>query len=166
MGNTQYFLLINNFDIHARSAKYHLSCNCDFVVSYSNIQRTNANIADNGDRTNSAIALPVVNQNPSQMFMIYISRVLNVMGLQIVKAWVINCSHVYGTTPSRCDIRLSNMSPGNKGCLSIRYVDPERLQLGLLHDWQFAFILWWSPKTWSLAWLCRQQNPHRCGHTW
>ena len=30
------------------------------------------------------------------------------MGLQIVIAWVINCLHVYETTPSRCDISLSN----------------------------------------------------------
>ena len=57
MGNTQHFLLINNVDLHARSAKYHLSCNCDCVVRYNNIQRTNAKIAGNGDHINSAVAL-------------------------------------------------------------------------------------------------------------
>ena len=70
--------------------------------------------------------------------MIYILRDLNVMGLQILKAWVINCSRVYEKTGSHCDISLSNVSPGNKGCLSIWHEDPERLQLGMLHDWQLA----------------------------
>ena len=57
MGNTQHFLLLNNVVLHARSAKYHLSCNCDCVVRYSNIQRANANIAGNGDHIDSAVAL-------------------------------------------------------------------------------------------------------------
>ena len=57
MGNTQHFLLINNVDLHARSAKYHLSCNCDCVVRYNNIQCANANIAGNGDHINSTVAL-------------------------------------------------------------------------------------------------------------
>ena len=90
---------------------------------------------------------------PSQMFMIYILRDFNVMGLQIVIAWGINCSHVYEMIQSRCDISLSNVSPGNKGCLSIWHVDPQRLQLGMLHDWQLASILWRNPNPWSLAWL-------------
>ena len=60
----------------ATECKYHLSCNCDFVVKYNNIQHANANIAGNGDHTNSAVAptkayksvkdypeLSVVNQN-------------------------------------------------------------------------------------------------------
>ena len=67
---------MNNVDIHARSAKYHLSCNCDFVVRYNNAQHANANIAGNGDHTNTDVAstkaytsvkdyleLSVVNQN-------------------------------------------------------------------------------------------------------
>ena len=57
MGNTQHFRLLNNVDRHARSAKYHLSCNCDCVVRYNNIQRANANIVGNGDHINSAVAL-------------------------------------------------------------------------------------------------------------
>ena len=95
---------------------------------------------------------------PSQMFVIYILRDLYVMGLQILIAWVINCSHVYEMTGSHCDISLSNMSPGNKGCLSIFHVDPERLQLEMLHERQLTSILWRSPNPWSLAWLCLQQK--------
>ena len=68
------FLLISNSDLHTRSAKYHLFCNCDCVVRYNNIQRANANIAGNGDHINFAVALTkayksdnleltVVNQN-------------------------------------------------------------------------------------------------------
>ena len=75
------------------------------------------------------------------MFMIYILGDLNIMGLQILIEWFINCSHVYEMPGSHCDISLSNVSPGNKGCLSIWHVDPERLQLGMLHDWQLASIL-------------------------
>ena len=45
----------NNVD-HLRSVEYHLSCNCDFVVRYNNIQRANAKIAGNGDHTNPAVA--------------------------------------------------------------------------------------------------------------
>ena len=174
MGNTQYFRLINNVDLHARLAKYHVSCNCDFVVRYNNIQCANANIAGNGDHMNSAVPLTkaykwdnleltVVNQNqgwPSQMFVIYILRDLNVMGLKILIAWVINCSHVYEMTGSHCDISLSNVSTGNKVYISIWHVDPERFQLGMLHDWQLASILWRSPNPWSLVWLCLQQNSH------
>ena len=74
MGNTQHFMLINNVDLSARSAKYHLSCNDDCVVTYNNIQHANANIAGNGGHINSAVALTkayksdnlvltVVNQN-------------------------------------------------------------------------------------------------------
>ena len=40
----------------ATECKYHISCNCDFVVRYNNIQHANANIAGNGDHTNSAVA--------------------------------------------------------------------------------------------------------------
>ena len=40
---------------HPRSVEYYLSSNCD-VVRYNNIQRANANIAGNGDHTNSAVA--------------------------------------------------------------------------------------------------------------
>ena len=65
MRNTQYFLLINKFDIYARSAKYYLSCNCNIVVRYNNIQRTNANIAGNGDRINSAVAPTEVSERLS-----------------------------------------------------------------------------------------------------
>ena len=57
----------------------------------------------------------------------YKLRDLNVMSLQIVIAWVINCSHVYEMTPRRCDIRVSNVSL--------------RSQLGMLHDWQLVSIL-------------------------
>ena len=156
-----------------RSAKYHLSCNCDCVVRYNSIQHAYANISGNGDHINSAVdlakayksdnlELTEVNQNhkiwwwPSQMFVIYILRDSNVMGLQILMAWVINCSHFHEMTGSHCDISLSNVSPGNKGCLSIWHVDPERLQLGMLHDWHLASILRRSPNPGSLAWLCLQ----------
>ena len=57
MGNTQHFLLINNVDLHARPARYHLSCNCDYVVRYNNIQSAITNITDNGEPINSAVAL-------------------------------------------------------------------------------------------------------------
>ena len=177
MDNIQPFKKIN-VD-HARSAQYHLSCNCDFVVRYNNIQRTNADIADNGDHTvaptkayrsvKDYLELTMVNQNqgwPSQMFMIHILRDLNVMGLQIVIAWVINCSQVYETTPRRCDITVSNVSLGNKGCHFIWHVDPERSQLGMLHDLELVSILGRRPNPCFLAWLCLQQNPHCCGHTW
>ena len=91
MGNTQHFLLINNVDLHARSAKYHLSCNCDCVVSYNNIQSANANIAGNGDHINSAVAptkayksdnleLTVVNQN--QVVTLSDVRDLHIKGLE------------------------------------------------------------------------------------
>ena len=56
MGNTQHFLLINNVDLHSRSAKHHLSRNCDFVVKYKNPISGNANIAGNSDHTNFAVA--------------------------------------------------------------------------------------------------------------
>ena len=69
---------------------------------------------------------------PSQMYVIYTLRDLNVMGLQILMAWVIKWSHVYETTPNSCEISLSNVSPGNKGCRSIWHVDLERSQLGIL----------------------------------
>ena len=55
MENTQYFLFINNIDLHARSAKNQLSCKCNFVVRYNNIQCVNANFAHNGDHINSAV---------------------------------------------------------------------------------------------------------------
>ena len=139
MGNTQHSLLINNVYLHARSAKYHISYNCDCVVRYNNIQSANANIAGNGDHINSAVALTKTYKSDNlELFVIYILRDLNVMGLQILIAWVINCSRVYEKTGSHCDISLSNASPGNKGCLSIWHEDPERLQLGMLHDWQLA----------------------------
>ena len=58
----------------------------------------------------------------------------------------------YETTPSCCDISLSNVIPGNKGCFFIWHVDPEISQLGMFHDWQLASILWRSRYPWSLAW--------------
>ena len=79
------------------------------------------------------------------MFVIYILRDLNVMCLEIIITSAINCTHVYETTPSLCDISLSNVSPGNIGCLYIWHVNRERSQLGMLHDWQLASIIWRSP---------------------
>ena len=56
MGNTQHFLLIDNVDLPARSAKHHLSRNCDLVVKYNSPMRGNANIAGNSDYTDFAVA--------------------------------------------------------------------------------------------------------------
>ena len=56
MENTQHFWLINNVELHARLAKYDLSCNCVFVVRYNNLKRANANISGNGDHTNPTVA--------------------------------------------------------------------------------------------------------------
>ena len=180
MDNIQQFK--KNVD-HARSAEYHLSCSCDFVVRYNNIQRANANIAGNGDHTNSAVAptkfyrsvkdyleVTMVNQNQG----VTLSDVhdLHIEGLERNESPNRNsvgykhCSHVYEMTPRNCNISVSIVSLGNKGCHFIWHVDPERSQLVLLHDWQPVSILRRSPKPCFLAWLCLQQNPHCCGHTW
>ena len=100
---------------------------------------TTSNIAGDGDHTNSAVApakayrwvkdyleLTMVNQNQAVTLSDvhdYKLRDLNVMNLQIVIAQ--NCSHVYKTTPRPCDIRVSYVSLGNKGCHFIWHVDPE-----------------------------------------
>ena len=51
MWDTQYFCLANNVDLHARSAKLHLSCYCDIVGRHSNLKYKNANVGGNGDHT-------------------------------------------------------------------------------------------------------------------
>ena len=92
-GDGEYttFLLMNSVDLHTRSMKYHLSCNCDCVVRYKNIQGANANIAGNGDHINSAVALTkayksdnleltVVNQN--QVVTLSDVRDLHIKGLE------------------------------------------------------------------------------------
>ena len=67
------------------------------------------------------------------------------MSLQIVIVWVINCSHVYEMTQRHCDISVSNVSLGNKDCHFTWHVNPERSQLGMLHDWQLVSILQEAP---------------------
>ena len=57
MGDTQYFCLVNNVDLHARSAKLHLSCYCDIVGRHSNLKYKNAKVGGNGDHTpNTTVA--------------------------------------------------------------------------------------------------------------
>ena len=51
MWDTQYFCLANNVDLHARSAKLHLSCYCDIVGRHSNLKYKNANVGGKGDHT-------------------------------------------------------------------------------------------------------------------
>ena len=166
----------------ATECKYHLSCNCDFVVRYNNIQHANANIAGNGDHTNSAVAptkayksvkdypeLSVVNQNQ----VVTISDVcdLHIKGLE----------RNGSPNPNRMGYKLltcftrrpqvvvtlafPTWSLETKAVF-IWHVDPEISQLGMFHDWQLASILWRSPYPWYLAWLCLQQHLHCCGHTW
>ena len=57
MWDTQYFCLVNNIDLHARSAKLHISCYCDIVDRHSNMKYKNAKVGGNGDHTpNTAVA--------------------------------------------------------------------------------------------------------------
>ena len=57
MGETQYIRLVNNVDLHARSAKLHLFCDCDLVGRYSNLKYKNAKVGGNADHTsNTAVA--------------------------------------------------------------------------------------------------------------
>ena len=49
--------LVNNVDLHARSAKLHLSCYCDIVGTHSNLKYENDNVGGNGNHTlNTAVA--------------------------------------------------------------------------------------------------------------
>ena len=49
MRDAQYFLLVYNFDLHARSAKFHLSCYCDIVGRHSKYK--SVKVGGNDDHT-------------------------------------------------------------------------------------------------------------------
>ena len=53
----KYFRLVNNVDLHERSAKLHLFCYCDIVGRHSDLKYKNAKVGGNGDHTsNTAVA--------------------------------------------------------------------------------------------------------------
>ena len=57
MWDIQYFRLVNNVDLHTRSAKSHLSCYCDIVGRHSNLKYKDAKVGGNGDHaSNTAVA--------------------------------------------------------------------------------------------------------------
>ena len=74
MLDTKYFHLVNNVELHARSAKLHLFCYCDIVGRHSDLKYKKAKVGGNGDHTavahmkayksvNDYRQLTLVNQN-------------------------------------------------------------------------------------------------------
>ena len=51
MWDTQYFRLVNDVDLQARSAKLHLFCYCDIVGRHCNLKYKNGKFGGNGDHT-------------------------------------------------------------------------------------------------------------------
>ena len=61
MRDTQYHRFVNDADLHARSAKFHLSYWCDIVGRHSNHKYKNPTVGGNGDHTsNTAVADMIV----------------------------------------------------------------------------------------------------------
>ena len=57
MWDAQYFSLVNNFDLHTRSAKLYRFCYCDIVDKHSNLNYKYVKVGGNGDHTsNTAVA--------------------------------------------------------------------------------------------------------------
>ena len=57
MLDTKYLRLVNNVDLHTRSAKLHLFCYCNIVGRHRDLKYKNAKVGGNGDHTsNSAVA--------------------------------------------------------------------------------------------------------------
>ena len=135
LGDTQLFRLVNNVDLHARSAKYHPSCYRDFVGRYSNLKRTNAKVDGSGVPTSADVThakaytsvkdyleLAVVNQNE----VVTLPSVRDLYIKELERNGSPNPNYRGNKLLARLQddpqvlerLAFSKVSPGNKGCLS------------------------------------------------
>ena len=120
MWDKQYFRLVNNVDLHARSAKFHLSCNWDIVGKHSNLNYNNAKVGGDGDHNSNTAGVHMKSSKPVKdcLHLIWSIKMgwwspnLNNRGYKLL-------THLWADPHVFVRVVFFRVSPGIYGCLSL-----------------------------------------------